>query len=111
MASDFNENSWASESPSLLYRLRYVRQHGAYMIDPEIGQYRSSWYYDADVYDVAWTWLAEGYAREQAQEAGYGLAALIDGLWLRAALSGKPLDKTLAQSLTSHFIRQHLPNP
>ncbi|HBT4630532.1 TPA: transcriptional regulator BetI, partial [Klebsiella pneumoniae] len=25
--------------------------------------------------------------------------------------SGKPLDKTLAQSLTSHFIRQHLPNP
>ncbi|EFK3982466.1 transcriptional regulator BetI, partial [Escherichia coli] len=30
--------------------------------------------------------------REQAQEAGYGLAALIDGLWLRAALSGKPLD-------------------
>ncbi len=27
--------------------------------------------------------------REQAQEAGYGLAALIDGLWLRAALSGK----------------------
>ncbi|MCS6036085.1 transcriptional regulator BetI [Klebsiella pneumoniae subsp. pneumoniae] len=49
--------------------------------------------------------------REQAQEAGYGLAALIDGLWLRAALSGKPLDKTLAQSLTSHFIRRHLPNP
>ena len=49
--------------------------------------------------------------RQQAQEAGYGLAALIDGLWLRAALSGKPLDKTLAQSLTSHFIRQHLPNP
>ncbi|MGM1297001.1 transcriptional regulator BetI, partial [Enterobacter hormaechei] len=24
-------------------------------------------------------------------------------------LSGKPLDKTLAQSLTSHFISQHLP--
>ena len=68
--SPHNENSWASESPSLLYRLRYVRQRGAYMIDPEIGQYRSSWYYDADVYDVAWTWLAEGYAREQAQEAG-----------------------------------------
>ena len=40
------------------------------MIDPEIGQYRSSWYYDADVYRIAWTWLAEGYAREQAQEAG-----------------------------------------
>ena len=68
--SPHNENSWASESPSLLYRLRYVRQRGAYMIDPEIGQYRSSWYYDADVYRIAWTWLAEGYAREQAQEAG-----------------------------------------
>ena len=40
------------------------------MIDPEIGQYRSSWYYDADVYRIAWTWLAEGYAQEQAQEAG-----------------------------------------
>ncbi|EIY7226551.1 transcriptional regulator BetI, partial [Escherichia coli] len=47
--------------------------------------------------------------REQAQEAGYGLAALIDGLWLRAALSGKPLDKTRANSLTRHFITQHLP--
>ena len=38
-----------------------------------------------------------------------GLAALIDGLWLRAALSGKPLDKPLAHSLTRHFITQHLP--
>ena len=47
--------------------------------------------------------------RHQAQEAGYGLAALIDGLWLRAALSGKPLDKPLAHSLTRHFITQHLP--
>ncbi|WP_409335737.1 TetR family transcriptional regulator C-terminal domain-containing protein, partial [Escherichia coli] len=36
-------------------------------------------------------------------------AALIDGLWLRAALSGKPLDKPLAHSLTRHFITQHLP--
>ncbi|EKQ3616691.1 transcriptional regulator BetI [Escherichia coli] len=47
--------------------------------------------------------------RKEAQEAGYGLAALIDGLWLRAALSGKPLDKPLAHSLTRHFITQHLP--
>ena len=47
--------------------------------------------------------------RQQAQEAGYGLAALIDGLWLRAALSGKALDKPLAHSLTRHFITQHLP--
>ena len=45
----------------------------------------------------------------EARSAARGLAALIDGLWLRAALSGKPLDKILAQSLTSHFISQHLP--
>lgn len=32
--------------------------------------------------------------RHQAQEA-LRPAALIDGLWLRAALSGKPLDKPL----------------
>lgn len=46
--------------------------------------------------------------REQAQQAGYGLAALIDGLWLRAALSGKPFNLSLAQALTTHFISQHL---
>ncbi|MGQ7184253.1 hypothetical protein ACUODJ_08870, partial [Escherichia sp. HC-CC] len=32
-----------------------------------------------------------------------------NGIWLRAALSGKPLDKPLAHSLTRHFITQHLP--
>ncbi|MBC0549494.1 transcriptional regulator BetI [Escherichia coli] len=53
--------------------------------------------------------LVSEFQRQQAQEAGYGLAALIDGLWLRAALSGKPLDKPLAHSLTRHFITQHLP--
>lgn len=46
--------------------------------------------------------------REQAQQAGYGLAALIDGLWLRAALSGKPFNLSLACALTTHFISQHL---
>lgn len=46
--------------------------------------------------------------REQAQQAGYGLAALIDGLWLRAALSGKPFNLSLAQTLTTQFISQHL---
>lgn len=48
--------------------------------------------------------------RQQAQQAGYGLAALIDGLWLRAALSGKPFNLSLAQALTTHFISQHLSN-
>jgi len=48
-------------------------------------------------------------SREEAQEAAYGLAALIDGLWLRAALSGKPLDKARAETLAEHFISQYLP--
>ncbi|WP_275148964.1 transcriptional regulator BetI [Citrobacter koseri] len=48
--------------------------------------------------------------RQQAQQAGYGLAALIDGLWLRAAPSGKPFNLSLAQALTTYFISQHLPN-
>ncbi|WP_375708507.1 TetR family transcriptional regulator C-terminal domain-containing protein, partial [Escherichia coli] len=46
---------------------------------------------------------------QQAQEAGYGLAALIDGLWLRAALSGKPPEKPPAHSLTRHLSTQTLP--
>ncbi|NDO79940.1 transcriptional regulator BetI [Citrobacter sp. NCU1] len=47
---------------------------------------------------------------QQAQLAGYGLAALIDGLWLRAALSNEPFNLSRAQALTTHFISQHLPN-
>ncbi|HCW98835.1 MULTISPECIES: transcriptional regulator BetI [Pantoea] len=46
--------------------------------------------------------------REAARTAAYGLAALIDGLWLRAALGGKPFDLQLARSLTTQFIRQQL---
>lgn len=46
--------------------------------------------------------------REQARQAAYGLASLIDGLWLRAALSGHPFDKPLALSLTGGYIRQQL---
>ncbi len=46
--------------------------------------------------------------RDKARIAGYGLSALIDGLWLRAALSGKPFDKVSAKALTTQFIRQQL---
>lgn len=46
--------------------------------------------------------------QEEARLAGYGLAALIDGLWLRAALSGKPFDRKAASVLTTQFINQHL---
>lgn len=48
-------------------------------------------------------------SHQQAQQAGYGLAALIDGLWLRAALSNEPFNLSRAQALTTHFISQHLP--
>ncbi|KNC92711.1 transcriptional regulator BetI [Trabulsiella odontotermitis] len=47
--------------------------------------------------------------RDEAQQAGHGLAALIDGLWLHAALSGKPFEQQRARTLTHHFISQHLP--
>ena len=46
--------------------------------------------------------------RDKARVAGYGLSALIDGLWLRAALSGKPFDQASAKALTTQFIRQQL---
>ncbi|KGD70665.1 transcriptional regulator BetI [Tatumella morbirosei] len=48
--------------------------------------------------------------RDQARIAGYGLSALIDGLWLRAALSGQPFDSGLAKTLTTRFICQQLTN-
>lgn len=46
--------------------------------------------------------------QEKARLAAHGLASLIDGLWLRAALSGKPLNLDIARTLTSQFIRQQL---
>ncbi|MFB6325423.1 transcriptional regulator BetI [Pantoea deleyi] len=45
---------------------------------------------------------------ETARLAAHGLAALIDGLWLRAALSGKPFSPVIARTLTTQFIRQQL---
>ena len=46
--------------------------------------------------------------REKARLAAHGLASLIDGLWLRAALSGKPFNPDVARTLTTQFIRQQL---
>ncbi len=46
--------------------------------------------------------------RPQACLAGYGLVAMIDGLWLRAALSGEPFNLEAARTLTTQFIRQQL---
>ena len=36
--------------------------------------------------------------REQARLAAHGLASLIDGLWLRAALSGKPFNPEIGRA-------------
>ncbi len=47
----------------------------------------------------------------QARMAGYGLSALIDGLWLRAALNGQPGDLAMTQQITRQFISQQLASP
>ena len=39
--------------------------------------------------------FAKALPRTQAREAASGLAALIDGLWLRGALAGGPIDTGL----------------
>ena len=56
---------WATVTPEPLSRHRYLRQK-----DLTLSNFYDGGYYDVDVYRIAWTWLAEGYAREQAQEAG-----------------------------------------
>jgi len=45
---------------------------------------------------------------EQARLAGYGLTAMIDGLWLRAALSGEPFEAEKAKAITEFYIQQQL---
>lgn len=46
--------------------------------------------------------------RPLARRAGYGLAALIDGLWLRAALSSQATDQQQVDAIITHYIRQYL---
>ncbi|WP_186109850.1 transcriptional regulator BetI [Burkholderia gladioli] len=45
---------------------------------------------------------------ERARDAAVGLAALIDGLWLRGALAGGPIDTRTAQRLANQYIDQQL---
>lgn len=49
--------------------------------------------------------------RQSARDAATGLAALIDGLWLRGTLSGGQFDTEQALRLAFDFIDQHLPSP
>lgn len=60
-----SSDQWATDAPELLLGHIYLRQK-----DLTLSNSRDGGYYDADVYDIAWGWLAEGYARERAQTAG-----------------------------------------
>ncbi|CDL83755.1 transcriptional regulator BetI [Xenorhabdus cabanillasii] len=46
--------------------------------------------------------------KREAQLAAQGLAALIDGIWLRSALSSKPFDIESAFTVTIDYIEQKL---
>ena len=61
------ETQWATDAPQLLCSHIYLRQEGPNVTDPETGDLVGSWYYNADIYRLAWRWLANGYAQEQAR--------------------------------------------
>ena len=56
--------------------------------------------------------LREGFGpllpADQVQEASVAMAAVIDGLWLRAALSEEPANAAAAQDLARRFLDQQL---
>ncbi len=60
-----SSDQWATDAPELLLGHIYLRQK-----DLTLSNSRDGGYYDADVYRTAWGWLAEGYARERAQDSG-----------------------------------------
>ncbi|NBN47055.1 transcriptional regulator BetI [Proteus sp. G2626] len=49
-------------------------------------------------------------AKDQARLAAKGLAALIDGLWLRSALSNAPFSLDEAKTITNEYIDMQLAN-
>ncbi|CDH33742.1 transcriptional regulator BetI [Xenorhabdus bovienii] len=49
--------------------------------------------------------------KAEARLAAQGLAALIDGIWLRSALSSKPFDIKSAFTITLDYIEQKLGTP
>lgn len=76
------ETQWATDAPQLLRSHIYLRQEGPDVTDPETGYLVGSWYYNADIYRLAWRWLANGYAQEQAQ--AYGLREITVTGWEHA---------------------------
>lgn len=76
------ETQWATDAPQLLCSHIYLRQEGPDVTDPETGYLVGSWYYNADIYRLAWRWLANGYAQEQAR--AYGLREITVSGWTHA---------------------------
>jgi TetR/AcrR family transcriptional regulator, transcriptional repressor of bet genes len=48
--------------------------------------------------------------RDKARAAARGLAAMIDGLWLRGSLAGGELDVTQAKQIAYEYLDHQLPN-
>ena len=76
------ETQWATDAPQLLCSHIYLRQAGPNVTDPETGDLVGSWYYNADIYRLAWRWLANGYAQEHAR--AYGLREITVPGWAHA---------------------------
>jgi TetR/AcrR family transcriptional repressor of bet genes len=55
--------------------------------------------------------FAKSLPRSAARRAASGLAAMIDGLWLRGALSGDPFDTRAALRLANDYIDMLLAQP
>lgn len=50
-------------------------------------------------------------SREKAHLAAVGLAALIEGLWLRVALSGDSFDPNMSRVVAYEYLKQQLQSP
>ena len=62
-------DEWLSYGYAPLMRSTMVRQWGGEdMLDPSEGFHEHTWYYNADQYDIAWEWVADGYAKEKAAD-------------------------------------------
>lgn len=52
-----------------LMRGTMVRQWGGEdRLDPSEGYHENTWYYNADQFDIAWEWVADGYVKEQTAD-------------------------------------------
>lgn len=76
------ETQWATDSPQLLCGHSYLRQDGRNVAEPGTEKRAESWYYNADIYHLAWQWVANGYAQEHAR--AYGLREITVPGWEHA---------------------------